>query len=153
MAFYFKRKNLAAAFVCALAAHLASCGADKAIVRLLDPPAPLNRPTAVIGVGVIADYETGIIYARLDGSGSADPGMKTLTYKWELAEIPPGSAAALASPASMITQFTADFSGCYSVTLTVTNSAGAVSPTAVERLRIINAAGGGREPGPDDCRL
>jgi hypothetical protein len=68
----------------------------------------------------------------LNGSGSTNPsGVGSLTYRWILSSIPPGSNATLTNANTMIAAFVADVAGVYDATLTVNNSSGSDSATAV----------------------
>ncbi|MEO7327491.1 MAG: DNRLRE domain-containing protein [Minicystis sp.] len=67
---------------------------------------------------------------QLDGTGSSDPENDAITYLWTLAK-PVGSAAALSSDSVASPIFTTDVAGDYTVTLTVTDSHGAVSDPAI----------------------
>jgi len=132
---------------------LAGCGAESRVVNFLDPPSHMDKPVAVIRISIVEDYIMGDVYARLDGSTSYDNQMRPLTYLWSLAEKPVRSQAALVAPASMITTFDFDWSGCYTVTLVVTNSAGVASDAAITRIPVINGPRGGQAPGYGDCAL
>jgi len=139
-------------FFVQMAFLLSGCGADAQIINLLDPPAPVDRPVAIIRVDIMKDYTRDAVSVRVDGSGSYDLSDRTLTYQWILAERPLRSVATLDLPNSMITVFDADWSGCYTVTLVVTNSAKQDSKHAIRRIGISEAPKGGAWPGPDDCK-
>lgn len=83
------------------------------------PPIASAGPDQSIHAGSIA---------TLDGSGSTDPdGNYPLTYAWVITSMPSGSAAILSNPAAVNPSFTADKTGDFIATLTVTDSLGAAS--------------------------
>lgn len=74
----------------------------------------------------------------LDGSASSDPdGDLPLTFKWELAQKPQGSAVALTGDDQPAIEFTPDLPGAYDLELVVTDGAGLASRPG--RVRV-NAA-------------
>jgi len=82
------------------------------------------KPVAVINTSSTSPVISNII---LNGIGSYDPNDEALTYKWALADVPPGSSATLVSSITAVTSFLADKSGYFTVTLQVTNSSGSAS--------------------------
>ena len=78
----------------------------------------VNRPpTAEAGV----DLATPLGRVTLDGRGSHDPDGDRLDYRWTLLSRPPGSQAALAGANTCNPVFTADVSGPYELSLTVSD--------------------------------
>ena len=69
--------------------------------------------------------------ASLTAAASSDPDGDTLTYEWSFASRPAGSAAALAGGSSVAASFTPDVVGDYTVSLTVTDPAGASATDTV----------------------
>ena len=95
--------------------------------------ASINRaPIAVATASVNGGPElTGVVDAAagdsiaLDGSGSSDPdGDVPLVYLWSLAAKPPGSNAALGTPAATQSSLRLDIPGVYSALLTVLDATG-----------------------------
>lgn len=66
----------------------------------------------------------------LNGSGSTSAG-GPLAYSWMFVSMPPGSAAVLSSPGSVMPSFTVDVAGTYVIQLTV-SSGGATSSATVQ---------------------
>ncbi len=67
----------------------------------------------------------------LDGSRSSDADGDALTYRWSLADVPDGSEASLADPASVSPGFTADVAGRYVVQLIVEDGLVESAPDSV----------------------
>ena len=128
------------------------CGIESRIVDVLDPPARKNKPVAIIRTEILRDHTRGDIYLRMDGTGSYDLEEMPLSYQWELVEKPVRSLSAIVSPTSRITTFDFDWSGCYTVTLLVTNSLGVISDVAITRVGVKDGPRGGWSPAPGDCQ-
>ncbi len=88
-------------------------------------------------------------FVTLDGSGSADPEGDTLAYVWTMSSRPGGSAASLASSSTRNPTFTADLSGNYEISLTVSDGANYSTADTV-RVRAEDS-GGGSTGGSSDC--
>jgi hypothetical protein len=105
----------------------------QAIVQVrIGPPRPANRPpVAVTG----PDIETGGLIVMLDGSRSFDPDGDSITYQWRTV-IGGGPAeiygATIATPTVRLTAG----SGIYIFELVVTDSKGAVSRPARQRVQV-----------------
>ena len=69
---------------------------------------------------------------QLDGSGSSDHNGDTLTFYWELASVPMGSATALVGSTSVNPTFTVDVPGTYVVQLIVNDGKRDSAPDTVE---------------------
>ena len=69
--------------------------------------------------------------ASLTAAASSDPDGDTLTYQWSFASRPGGSAAVLAGGSSVAASFTPDVLGDYTLSLTVTDPAGATATDTV----------------------
>lgn len=66
----------------------------------------------------------------LNGSGSTNPsGIGSLTYSWTLLSRPAGSSAYILNSSSVISSFTVDVPGAYTVQLTVSNGTASSSAT------------------------
>jgi hypothetical protein len=78
----------------------------------------VNNAAPVANAGVFQSVTIGsVVY--LDGTASSDANRDTLTYRWAMSTVPPGSAAALSSTASPNPRFVADVGGLYSIILVV----------------------------------
>lgn len=86
-----------------------------------------TQPTAAAG----NDQAVGTGLVTLDGSGSASPDGDALTYVWTMTAKPNGSAAVLSNPYAVGPTFTADLTGTYTLSLTVTDSYGVASTADV----------------------
>jgi hypothetical protein len=82
----------------------------------------------------------------LDGSASADPAGRPLSFAWTLTSVPVGSAAALQNAGTPNPTFTADRPGTFTASLAVTNSLGLTSTDPVDIVATnaapVAAAGG-----------
>ena len=67
----------------------------------------------------------------LDGSASVDPDGDTVTYSWAFASIPVGSTATLTGETTSSPSFTADVTGSYTITLTVSDGISSASDNVV----------------------
>ncbi len=87
----------------------------------------------------------------LDGSSSSDPEGDRLQFAWTLLTRPSGSVATLSSSTSAAPRFTANVTGTYEVTLTVTDGA---ETSAADSVRIVatEASGGSGGTGGCACR-
>lgn len=91
--------------------------------------ARVNR-APVAAIAPLADAVPGAT-VTFDGSGSSDAERNLpLLYAWALRSSPVGSRSAPATPGAATTALTLDLPGRYAVALTVTDSAGCVSPPA-----------------------
>jgi len=109
---------------------LATCGGGGSAST---PVTPVNA-APVANAGLAQSVLTGTL-VTLDGSASTDANNDALNYSWSLSSKPVGSGAALLSPTSIKTTFTADVAGGYVAALTVSDgklssSAATVSVTA-----------------------
>lgn len=77
-----------------------------------------NNQLPIADGGVDQSVNTGVT-VNLNGNGSSDPEMQTLTYVWTLIKQPTGSTAALSSLDTQTTQLTPDRDGNYLVRLVV----------------------------------
>ena len=78
----------------------------------------VNNAAPVANAGVFQSVTIGsVVY--LDGTASSDANRDSLTYRWAIGSVPPGSAAALSSSVSPNPRFVADVGGLYSVILVV----------------------------------
>ena len=87
----------------------------------------------------------------LDGSGSSDPEDDRLQFAWTLLTRPAGSVATLSSSTSAAPRFTADVTGAYELTLTVSDGADTSIPDSV-RIVATEASGGTGGTGGCACR-
>jgi hypothetical protein len=78
----------------------------------------VNNAAPVANAGVFQSVTIGSVVI-LDGTASSDANRDTLTYRWAMGTVPPGSAAALSSTASPNPRFVADVGGLYSIILVV----------------------------------
>lgn len=83
------------------------------VVGDLPPVAVISGPNPL---DVLFD---GITPVTLDGSSSFDPESKPLAYIWEIVAQPSGSTAKILNPGAMITSFTPDVIGAYTIRLMV----------------------------------
>ena len=95
-----------------LAILAASFGCPKAVA----PPV-----AAIQGGGTASGFTVGQTI-KLDGTTSADPQNRELTFTWSFAQLPQGSATALNDAHSQTPSFTADVGGDYTVQLIVANA-------------------------------
>lgn len=120
--------------VCAAAAGfllLASCKGDSKS----DPCAGRAAPLASAGADLAVP--TGVpVY--LSGQGSTVPGA-TLSYAWDLASRPPGSAVALSGSSTATASFVPDVAGVYVGVLTVSDGCAQSRPDVV----VVTAGSGG----------
>jgi beta propeller repeat protein len=87
---------------------------------------PPNQPP-VANAGPDQTVHAGSV-VTLDGSSSSDPdGNYPLSYTWTVLSKPSGSAATLSDPTAVNPSFTADVTGDYTLSLTVTDSLGLAS--------------------------
>jgi hypothetical protein len=87
--------------------------------------------------------------ATLDGSGSTDPdGDYPLSYQWRVEFAPFGSTVQPADPTAPVTSFVPDLVGYYTISLTVTDAAGARGGPEWITISTLNAAPVA-EAGPD----
>jgi len=92
------------------------CSAALGLLAGASCSAPNTPPVA--NAGLTQNVTTGSL-VTLDGSGSRDANNQSLTYRWQITALPPGSLASLSSSSSAMPTFTADVSGTYSVSLIV----------------------------------
>ncbi len=78
----------------------------------------VKAPTADAGPDV--SVNTGTV-VRLDGSGSADPAGRLLTYAWRFLSVPDGSRATLNDPTLAVPSFVPDVPGDFEIGLAVSN--------------------------------
>jgi hypothetical protein len=89
-------------------------------------PAPPIANAGPNQMGIVGKLVT------LNGSGSSNPsGIGTLSFSWAFTARPPGSAATLTNPNSVMPNFVPDVAGTYLITLTVNNgvASGSASTT------------------------
>ncbi len=86
-------------------------------------------PTAAAGADQLVIVGTPVF---LDGSGSTDPEMDSLTYGWTFTTVPSGSAATLSGPNTAMPTFVPDLEGLYAVDLEVSDFIGPGTPDAVD---------------------
>ena len=105
-----------------------------------------SAPVANAGADQSVDVGSTV---TLDGSASSDPDIiygDAITYSWTMSSTPTGSTATLTSATSVNPTFTADKSGTYIVSLTVSdgtlNSTDTVSITTVNSAPSANAGAG-----------
>jgi hypothetical protein len=78
------------------------------------------KPVAVIsGPNPLDVTFDGVTPVALNGSSSFDPESESLTYIWEIVAQPSGSTAKILNPGDMITSFTPDKIGAYTIRLMV----------------------------------
>lgn len=101
---------------------VSGCGVFDSIGETISPTTEEKEtiPTAVITADTISPKVGAQV--TLDGSDSTDPQGKELTLAWSLLEKPGGSTATLGSSTDIITTFTVDEGGFYTISLLVTNS-------------------------------
>jgi hypothetical protein len=108
---------------------LAGVYTAKLVVRAGGVTSVPNTVNITAGVGNLAPIASGGsdrtvrvgTVVTLDGSGSTDPDGITIAYSWHLTAKPAGSAATLNNPTSITPSFTADRSGTYKFSLTVSD--------------------------------
>jgi PKD repeat protein len=91
-----------------------------------------TMPIAIAGDDQIKYYESTI---TVDGSGSLDPGGKTLTYSWSFISKPTSSKITLSNPKNASFNLMPDIAGEYSLSLVVSNG----TQTSVADTVVINA--------------
>ena len=69
--------------------------------------------------------------ATLSGAASNDPDGDALTYEWSFTAVPAGSAATLGGASSVAPSFTPDVVGDYTLSVTVSDGAGATASDSV----------------------
>src|SRR5262249_30268237 len=101
-----------------------SSAPDLAVLSSVNQP-----PTAVATVNpslVIVGHAV-----QLNGYGSTDPDLDTLTYAWTITQAPAGSTAGLAGANTAIATIVPMVAGTYGVTLTVSDLVGPGTPATV----------------------
>jgi hypothetical protein len=104
---------------------------------LLAPPAGDHGPP-IASIAPPPGAQPGVALA-LDGSASADPDGRALTYAWTVVRRPDGASPVLTGAATSGATFTPDREGAYTVQLTVAADDGQ-SATAVSRITVSSGA-------------
>ncbi|HVW86735.1 MAG TPA: PKD domain-containing protein, partial [Bryobacteraceae bacterium] len=119
--------DLAGTYTVQLVVHDGNASSAPATVVITTTPGH-TPPVANAGVNQVVGTGTVV---QLDGSRSTDVDGNPLTYKWNLITLPPGSKAALSSPAIVNPVFTADVSGTYIAQLIVNDGFNDSNPSTV----------------------
>jgi hypothetical protein len=98
------------------------------------PPPPVDHgpPTAVIASPTLVTDPNLVV--SLDASGSSDPDGKGLSFAWTVASKPVGAAPTLTGADTATPSFSADVSGIYRLSLTVTATDGQTGTAAASVL-------------------